>query len=88
MSGGGGPACLRLRVQLESQLLPLVESRFYATEQNLEAIRNVVSREWPDRVDTSLFDEPGYVEHLLAAADNLRLAVLGPREINSRSGTI
>ncbi len=47
MANGGGPACLRLRVVTDPEL---VDQRFIATPQKLDAIAEVVEQYWPETI--------------------------------------
>ncbi len=47
MANGGGPACLRLRVVADPAA---VDQRFILSEAKADAIRSVITREWPERI--------------------------------------
>ncbi|QTD56839.1 N-succinylarginine dihydrolase [Parasphingorhabdus cellanae] len=47
MANGGGPACLRLRVVADPKL---VDQRFMATAEKLDAIAGVVEQYWPETI--------------------------------------
>lgn len=47
MANGGGPACLRLRVVTDPEL---VDQRFIATPQKLDTIAEVVEQYWPETI--------------------------------------
>lgn len=47
MANGGGPACLRLRVVTDPDL---VDQRFIATPKKLDAIAEVIEQYWPESI--------------------------------------
>lgn len=47
MANGGGPACLRLRVVTDPDL---VDQRFIATPEKLDAIAEVIEQYWPETI--------------------------------------
>ena len=69
MANGGGPACLRLRVQCDPAQ---VDSRFMVDEARLAAIEAVVAQHWPETIDPATLDDPG----LHAQVEQARAALL------------
>ena len=47
MANGGGPACLRLRVVAEPEV---VDPRFMVDEAKLDRLAAVIETEWPERI--------------------------------------
>ncbi|MGA1799190.1 N-succinylarginine dihydrolase [Sphingomonas sp. 4RDLI-65] len=56
MRNGGGPACLRLRVQIEPDALAAIDPRFLLDDAACTRIEAVVAREWPEAI---AFDDLG-----------------------------
>lgn len=50
MRNGGGPACLRLRVQVDEAAMAAIDSRFLLDERKWEALNGVVETHWPERI--------------------------------------
>jgi succinylarginine dihydrolase len=69
MANGGGPACLRLRVVADPAT---VDPRFIADEARLDTIEQLVSRHWPEQIDSTELANPA----LIRAIEEARLALL------------
>ncbi len=50
MRNGGGPACLRLRVQLSEAALAAVDPRFLLDEARIDALERLVATHWPKTI--------------------------------------
>lgn len=50
MRNGGGPACLRLRVQADEAALAAIDQRFLLDDAKWEALNRVVEAHWPERI--------------------------------------
>ena len=74
MANGGGPACLRLRVQAAPGL---VDPRFLADEQKLDRIAGIISKRWPAEIHVEDLQKPSLISEIEAA----RLALLDALEI-------
>ncbi len=64
MANGGGPACLRLRVACEPAA---VDPRFVADEEKLDAIADVVTVHWPERIAPDRIGDPDLIAQVKAA---------------------
>lgn len=69
MANGGGPACLRLRVVADPAT---VDPRFLVDEAKLDRLSEIISREWPEAVDSAELGDPA----LLATVELAREALL------------
>ena len=74
MANGGGPACLRLRVQCDPAD---VDPRFLLDEAKIDRLDQVVARHWPESL------EPGSIEESAAVAsiEAARAALLDALEL-------
>lgn len=78
MQGGGGPACLRLRVPLTLAERASVLPSVMLDEPKLRALEALVARRWPERLSPSELGDPALVRECLTALDELtRLLGLG-----------
>lgn len=50
MRNGGGPACLRLRVQVSEEALAAIDSRFILTPAMWKTLYQIVETHWPESV--------------------------------------
>ncbi|MFN3591729.1 MAG: N-succinylarginine dihydrolase, partial [Thermaurantiacus sp.] len=75
MRNGGGPACLRLRVQLSEDALAAVDPRFLVDEAKLDRLEALVSRCWPEQIAPTDLGDPQLWE-VCRAARNALLAEL------------
>jgi succinylarginine dihydrolase len=64
MANGGGPACLRLRVQCDPAD---VDSRFLVDEAKLDRLAAVISAHWPEEIAPGALTDPGLVAAVIAA---------------------
>ena len=71
MSGGGGPACLRLRVPADQRTLEQLPYSGRMTESFYEALRQVVETYYPESVSLASFCDERFVEHLDVIDDAL-----------------
>lgn len=67
MRNGGGPACLRLRVQLSEAALAAVDQRFRVDEAGLDALERLVERWWPERIAPDDLGNPDLMGQCRAA---------------------
>lgn len=72
MRNGGGPACLRLRVQLSEAALAAVDPRFLLDDAKLDALEALVEQWWPERIEPADLGNPD----LMAASRAARRALL------------
>lgn len=75
MAGGGGPACLRLRVPVESQWLHCVDDALRVAPDILEPIRKIIEEDYPEQLGLQDFCEPDVVQRLIRASQKLRNVV-------------
>ena len=73
MANGGGPACLRLRVQCDPGK---VDPRFLIDEATLDRLAVVIERHWPEEIQVEAIQDPSLVLAVSAARRAL-LAELG-----------
>ena len=75
MANGGGPACLRLRVQCDPAD---VDPRFLLDEAKIDRLEAVVARHWPERI------EPGTIQDVdvIAEITTARQAACAALELN------
>lgn len=69
MANGGGPACLRLRVQCDPAD---VDPRFLVDEARLDRLAETIGRHWPEAIDSSAIQSPA----LIADVERARSALL------------
>jgi succinylarginine dihydrolase len=69
MANGGGPACLRLRVQCDPSD---VDPRFLTDEAKLDLLSDVVARHWPEEIASCDIQSPA----LVADVERARLSML------------
>jgi succinylarginine dihydrolase len=82
MRNGGGPACLRLRVQLPEAALAAVDPRFLVDEAKLDALERLVERWWPHRIATGDLGDAALMADCRAArAALLELLEIRPAEL-------
>ncbi|MEM7473638.1 MAG: N-succinylarginine dihydrolase [Planctomycetota bacterium] len=77
MANGGGPACLRLRVTLTDSELAAVDPRFRVDSENLDKLRQVIEREYPDRLAFEDFQDSEVRAQIVRATDCLHQVVMG-----------
>lgn len=76
MRNGGGPACLRLRVQVDEEALASIDQRFLLDERKWEAFCRVVETHWPERITPADIGNPALWEQCWVARRAL-LAEMG-----------
>ncbi len=82
MRNGGGPACLRLRVQVGEDALAAIDPRFLLDEVACNRIDAVVSAAWPEAIAPDDLSDPRLWERCTRARDALTAALgFGPDEI-------
>ncbi len=82
MRNGGGPACLRLRVQLSDAALAAVDRRVLLDEARLDALERLVERWWPERIAPADLGNPDLMDQCRAARRALLDALgIAPREL-------
>jgi succinylarginine dihydrolase len=75
MANGGGPACLRLRVQCDPTD---VDPRFLVDESKLDRLAQVVSGHWPDEISAADIQEATLIEQV----ERARSALLDALELS------
>ena len=75
MANGGGPACLRLRVQCDPAD---VDPRFLVDETKLDRLADVISRHWPAEISSDAIQSPA----LVADIERARAALLEALELS------
>jgi succinylarginine dihydrolase len=75
MANGGGPACLRLRVQCDPSD---VDPRFLVDEAKLDRLAEVVARHWPEQIASSDIQAPA----LITDVERARQALLELLELS------
>jgi len=73
MANGGGPACLRLRVQCDPAD---VDPRFLVDEAKLDRLSRVIAAHWLETIDTAELQSPALIDDVERAREAL-LAELG-----------
>ncbi len=82
MRNGGGPACLRLRVQVDPDALAAIDPRFLLDETVCARIERVIAREWTETIAPDDLGDPRLWERCTAARQALVAALgFGPDEI-------
>ena len=77
MANGGGPACLRLRVQCNPSD---VDPRFLVDEAKLDRLADVVTRHWPVEIASSDIQSPALIANVERARQSM-LDMLGLAEL-------
>ena len=78
MNGGGGPACLRLRVPLSEQELASVPASALWTENRDSALRDIISDRYPSELKLADLANPEICQHALETR-GLIAKCLGPK---------
>ncbi|WP_133031119.1 N-succinylarginine dihydrolase [Sphingomonas sp. PP-CE-1G-424] len=82
MRNGGGPACLRLRVQVDEDALASIDPRFLLNETICTRIEDVIAREWPEAIGFDDLGDPQLWERCARARAAMTRALgFGPDEI-------
>lgn len=63
MSNGGGPACLRLRMDLSAQQLSMLPTPYRITPKRIEELSECVVAWYPESVTMNDLLEPAFAEH-------------------------
>lgn len=77
MRGGGGPACLRLRVDADKTTLAQLPLEFRLTESRLDRLREVIQSWYPERLTIDELTSMDFVEHLARTDQALVEALYG-----------
>jgi succinylarginine dihydrolase len=75
MAAGGGPACLRLRVPLTAQQLRRAATRCRWSEQLDSTLRELVRKNYPDRVSLADLADIDFVRQAQRAGEKIRAAL-------------
>ncbi len=76
MAGGGGPACLRLRVPLPREEFDRIPTTLRLNAHLLERLTIVIERWYPEKLELRDFCDSEFVEHLLHIAGEFHRACL------------
>ncbi|MEO7602946.1 MAG: N-succinylarginine dihydrolase, partial [Sphingomicrobium sp.] len=68
MANGGGPACLRLRVQCDPAD---VDPRFLLDEAKIDRLESIIEVHWPESLDPGSIQSPEVVAAVVAARRGL-----------------
>lgn len=71
MSNGGGPACLRLRVQMTSQELSAIHQPVIMTHKKIDRLEEWVKAHYRDRLETADLADPDLLNETRSALDEL-----------------
>jgi succinylarginine dihydrolase len=71
MAGGGGPACLRLRVCLDEHQIREIPRAFWLTPERLDALRSWVIKYYPAELSATDLAREEFAQHALSAVDAL-----------------
>jgi succinylarginine dihydrolase len=71
MNNGGGPACLRLRVQLDDRERSLANPAIFLTDTLYESLKSWVNRHYRDRLTPSDLADPKLLDESRRALDEL-----------------
>ncbi len=69
MANGGGPACLRLRVQMTEQQRRELEPSIWLTAHRRDLLEGWIRRWYPERLTIDDLARVDFAEHALAAVD-------------------
>ena len=82
MRNGGGPACLRLRVQVDAEAFAAIDRRFLLDGAACDRIEAVIAREWPEAIAPDDLGNPHLWEQCLRARSAMTAALgFSPDEI-------
>ncbi len=82
MRNGGGPACLRFRVQVDANAYAAIDPRFLLDDAACNRIEAVIAREWPEAIAPDDLGDPDLWERCKRARTSLTAALgFGPDEI-------
>lgn len=71
MANGGGPACLRLRVPLDSEQLQAIPKQYAWNEDRHAELETWINKWYPDRLEFSDLARPDFAEHALATVASM-----------------
>lgn len=72
MAGGGGPACLRLRVPLRAAEVARLPPQLRVTERLVDTLTQAIERWYPETLEMQDFCEPGRAHQLIQVSGQLR----------------
>ena len=75
MRNGGGPACLRLRVQVDADAFAAIDRRFLLDEAICDRIETVIAAEWPEEIAPDDLGDPHLWEQCTRARAELTAAL-------------
>jgi succinylarginine dihydrolase len=75
MRNGGGPACLRLRVQVDPDAFAAIDCRFLLDEAICDRVETVISAEWPEQIAPDDLGDPHLWEQCTRARAELTAAL-------------
>ena len=75
MRNGGGPACLRLRVQVDAKAYAAIDRRFLLDDAACDRIEAVIAREWPEAIAPDDLGDPRLWEQCRRARASLTAAL-------------
>ena len=79
MSGGGGPACLRLRIPVTTRTLNSVPKLNQWTEEIDQQLRNAIERHYPTEITLEKLTDPSILSQAENAASAIQGILLGQR---------
>jgi succinylarginine dihydrolase len=71
MANGGGPACLRLRIQLTAEQLAAIPKRYAINDANADEIAGWIERWYPETLNIADLADIKFAKHCWAAIDDL-----------------
>lgn len=71
MANGGGPACLRLRIQLTAEQLDAMPAELLINEARIDQLSQWIKRCYPETLNLSDLADIKFAEHCWAALDEL-----------------
>jgi succinylarginine dihydrolase len=75
MRNGGGPACLRLRVQVDADAFAAIDRRLLLDEAICDRVETVISAEWPEEIAPDNLGDPHLWEQCTRARAELTAAL-------------
>ena len=75
MANGGGPACLRLRVVLTEAELEAIHPEVLLTESKIDALSDVVSDRYRDRLTPADLADPSFADEAIEAYEAIMAAL-------------
>lgn len=77
MAGGGGPACLRLRMSLADHELERLPRQSLLDQPLKERLTTAIERWYPETFDLRDLTDPEFVQQLLQVSDRLQAVMFG-----------